>query len=333
MTTTMPAWRGGSGPDWALEEVDVPVPRDGQVLVAVYAAGLNRADLGMLGGHYRPGGVKLESFTAGLELAGEVAAVGGGVTNVAVGDRVMATTIGAFAAFALADARQVLRVPDSVSFADAAALPVALTTEHDALVTQGGFVADHRVLITGASSGVGMIGIQMARALGASQVIATTTSASKRDALVAVGADVVIDTSQDPLAETVREATDGAGIDVTLDHVGGDLVADLIAATRPLGTIINIGRLGGSTATIDLDRLAFGRVRLVGTTFSIRTADERAAVAEALVPDVLPAVANGGIRPIVDEVISFDEATRAADRMRSNTAVGKLVLDMSELHR
>ncbi len=330
--TTMPALRGGAGPDWVLEEIDVPTPRPGQALVRVEAAGLNRADLGMLLGTYRPGGVSLRSFTAGLELAGTVEAVGSAVTGVAVGDRVMGTTLGAFAAYALADARQLVPVPDGISWTEAAALPVALTTEHDALVTQAGFTAGQHVLITGATSGVGMIAVQLAKALGAAQVIATTTSASKRDSLLAVGADVVVDTTHDSLADLVLGATGDRGVDVVLDHVGGALAGQLLAVTRPLGTIINIGRLGGRTAEIDLDQLAFRRLRLIGTTFSIRTADERAAVAAALLPEVLPAVGDGRISAIVDEVIPFDEAHRAAEQMRAGTSVGKLVLDLSATH-
>jgi NADPH2:quinone reductase len=330
--TTMPALRGGGGPEWVLDEIEVPTPRAGQALVRVEAAGLNRADLGMLLGTYRPGGANLGSFTAGLELAGTVAAVGDGVTDVAVGDPVMGTTLGAFAAYAIADARQLVPVPDGVSWTDAAALPVALTTEHDALVTQAGFTAGQRVLVTGATSGVGMIAVQLAKALGAAAVIATTTSASKRGALAEVGADVVVDTTAEPLAAVVLAATDGRGVDVVLDHVGGALAGQLLAATRPLGTIINIGRLGGATAQIDLDQLAFRRLRLIGTTFSIRTADERAAVAAALVSDVLPAVGDGRIRAIVDEVIPFADAHRAADRMRSGAAIGKLVLDLAAVH-
>jgi len=330
MSSQMIALTGGTGPEWERREVDVPSPRPGQLLVRVRAAGLNRADLGMLQGTYNPAGRPLRTFTAGLELAGEVAAVGDEVAGWAVGDRVMGTTLGAFAPYALVDHRHVVPAPESTAWTDAAALPVALITEHDALVTQAGFVAGQSVLVTAASSGVGLVAVQLAKALGAALVIGTSTSASKIDAVLGAGADRVVDTTAERLSEVVRSMTDDAGVDVVLDHVGGDVFADLLPATRPRGTIVNIGRLGGLTARMDLDQLSFRRLRVIGTTFSIRTAEERAEVAAALSTDVLPAVAAGKIRPIVDSVFAFDDAPLALARLRSNRAIGKIVLEMPD---
>jgi NADPH:quinone reductase len=270
----------------------------------------------------------LRTFTAGLELAGVVVAVGEGVTDHLVGLPVMGTTVGAFATYALMDHRLAIPVPSSLSWTDAAALPVALTTEHDALVTQAGFLAGQSVLVVGATSGIGMVAVQMAKALGASLVIGTTTSDSKMVAVRSAGAGLVLNTSTGNLAHAVLEATDGVGVDVVLDHVGGELFEQLPSATRMQGTIVNIGRLAGATTTLNLDTVAFRRIRIQGTTFSVRTTDERAAVAAALTPDVLPAVEDGRIRPIVDTVIPFDHAQDAADRLRANQAVGKLVLEL-----
>ncbi len=331
MPARMVALVGGVGPQWERREIDVPVPRPGQLLVRVRAAGLNRADLHMLRGTYNPTASTLRTFTAGLELAGEVAVVGAGVEGFEVGDRVMGTTLGAFAPFALVDHRHVIPVSAALSWTDAAALPVGLTTEHDALVTQAGFEAGQHVLITGATSGVGLVGVQLAKALGASSVTATTTSPSKTDALLHAGADHVVDTTESRLSDSVAALTGGAGVDVTLDHVGGDLFAELLSATRSLGTIVNIGRLGGSSATVDLDQLAFRRLRVIGTTFSIRTAEERGQVFAALRADVLPALADGRILPIVDSVFTFDDAQFAADRAGSNEAIGKIVIEMSDV--
>jgi NADPH:quinone reductase len=158
--------------------------------------------------------------------------------------------------------------------------------------------------------------VQLAKALGADLMIATTTSDTKADALTAVGADVVVNTTAEDLAEIVTRATGGTGVDIVLDHVGGELFSRLFAATRVGGTIINIGRLAGPKATIDLDELSFRRLRVLGTTFSIRTAEERGEVAAALVPEVLPAVADGRIRPVVDSVFPFEEAKRACARQQ-----------------
>lgn len=326
--TTMPALIGRAGSDWTLREVDVPTPAAGQALVRVRAAGVNRADLAMLDGGYLTTLDDPVDYPAGLELAGEVAAVGEGVDGLALGTRVMGTTLGAFAAYAVVNHRHLLPVPDGVELVVAGGLPVGLTTEHDALVTQAGFTSGANVLIVGATSGVGMIGVRMAKALGAGTVIATTTSAAKVPALRDAGADLVVDTRAEDLTAAVLAATDGVGADIALDHVGGDLFAQLLTATRPRGTVVNIGRVGGSRSTIDLDTLSFRRMRVLGTTFSTRSDDERAEVAAALEADVLPAVADGRIRPVIDEVIPLHEAKRAADRLRANDVVGKLVIEM-----
>ncbi|MFJ8108339.1 zinc-binding dehydrogenase [Streptomyces sp. NPDC096132] len=328
MATTMRALLGGAGPDWEIREVDVPTPGPGQVLVRVGAAALNRADLYMLQGTYNPNAKTSDLFTAGFELAGEVTALGEGVENVVVGERVIGVTLGAFAPWALVDHRHLVAVPGTLEWTEAAALPVGLATEYDALVTQAGFTAGQSVLVVGATSGIGLLAVQLAKALGASQVIATTTSDSKADILKSVGADLVVDTRAESLGEAVRAATGDAGVDIVLDHVGGQLFAETFQATRVGGTIVNIGRLAGAESTVDLDQLAFRRLRVLGTTFSVRTPEEIADVCAALVPEVVPAVADGRVRAVVDRVFAFEEAKAAADHMRSDEAVGKIVLEM-----
>ena len=325
----MRALVGGTGPDWEKREVEVPSPGPGQVLIRVHAAGLNRADLYMLEGAYNPDSKTSAVYTAGLELAGEIAAVGDGVTSVIVGERVCGAGLGAFADYALLDARHVIKLPGSLSWIDAGALPVGIVTEHDALVTQAGFTAGQSVLVSGGTTAIGLIGVQMAKALGASMILATTTSANKTAALKAAGAEVAIDTSAAGLTDAVLKATKGVGVDVVLDHVGGQLFADAFAATRVGGTVINIGRLGGPASTVDLNTLSFRRLRILGTTFSVRTPVELACVCAAVKPDVMPAVAGGRIRPLVDRVFDFDDAKKAADYLRTNQAVGKVVLRVS----
>jgi NADPH:quinone reductase len=327
---SMRALVGGAGPDWEEREVDIPAPAPGQVLIRVHAAGLNRADLYMLDGSYNPNSKTSAVFTAGLELAGEIAALGDGVSGVRGGDRVCGAGLGAFADYALLDARHVILVPPSLSWTDAAALPVGIATEHDALITQGGFSSGQSVLVIGGTTAIGLIAIQMAKALGASLVAATTTSTTKTSALIAAGADLAINTSTDGLAEAVLAATSGIGVDLVLDHIGAQLFADALAATRVGGTVVNIGRLGGPESTIDLNNLSFRRLRVFGTTFSVRTPDELAAVCAAVRPEVMPAVADGRIRPVVDRVFAFEDAKKAADYLRTNQALGKLVLRISE---
>lgn len=322
---TMSALIGRAGGDWTLTETPLPTLWPGQALIRVHAAGVNRADLSMLEGTYLTNRDDPWEYPAGLELAGEVAALGEGVTNVAVGDRVMGTTLGAFSDYAAVNAAHLVPVPEGIDWTVAGALPVGLTTEHDALVTQAGFTAGDTVLIVGATSGVGLIGLRLAKALGG-RVIATTTSASKADALRDAGADVVVDTRATDLTTAVLDATDGVGADIALDHVGGDLFASLLTAVRPQGTIINIGRVAGPKATIDLDDLSFRRLRVIGTTFSTRSDEERAEVAARLAEEVLPAVADGRILPVIDEVLPLAEAHRAEARLRANEAIGKIVL-------
>lgn len=328
-TSTMRALLGGAGPDWEVRDVPVPTPGPGQVLVRVRAAALNRADLYMLQGTYSPDARTSELFTAGFELAGEIEAVGAGVESVGVGARLIGVTLGAFAPYALVDHRHVVVVPGTLGWTEAAGLPVGLATEYDALVTQAGFRAGQSVLVVGGTSSIGLLAVQLAKALGASRVIATTTSDGKADTLRAVGADVVVNTATENLAEAVGAATDGTGADIVLDHVGGPLFADTFLATRVGGTVVSIGRLAGAESSVDLDRLAFRRLRVLGTTFSVRTPEEIADVCAALVPEVVPAVADGRVRAVVDRVFAFDDAKAAADRMRSNEALGKIVLDMA----
>jgi NADPH:quinone reductase-like Zn-dependent oxidoreductase len=319
---------GGVAADWQVREVEVPKPGPGQLLVRVRAAGLNRADLYMLEGAYSPNTKTGNAYTAGFELAGEVASIGSEVEGFAVGDRVMGSTLGAFAPCALLDQRHALAVPGWLGWSEAAALPVGLSTEHDALVTQGGFQPGDSVLVVGATSSIGLLAIQLAKALGAGLVLATTTSEQKQPQLTTAGADVVINTRTEGLAERTTEATGGSGVDIVLDHVGGQLFAELLPATRIGGMIVNIGRLAGPECTINLDQLSFRRLRVRGTTFSVRTPEERAEVCAALKADVLPAVADGRIQAVIDRVVPFDGAQSAAERMRANEAAGKIVLEL-----
>jgi NADPH:quinone reductase-like Zn-dependent oxidoreductase len=328
MTEMMQAFIGGVGAEWELREIAVPAPDPGEMLVRVRAAALNRADLLMLDGSYNPSTTTPGAYTAGFELAGEVVAAGEGVRDFSIGDRVMGNANGAFAPYAVMDERLAITVPGSLDLLEAAALPVALYTEHDALVTQGGFTAGDTVLVVGAASSIGLVAVQMAKALGAALVIATTTSDRKVSHILSVGADLVVNTSAEDLSEKVLEATGGAGVDIALDHVGGDLFAELLAATRIGGLILNIGRLGGSRSTIDLDQLSYRRLRVIGTTFSVRTTDARAEVYAALAPEVVPAVADGRIRAVVDRVLPFADARRAAKLLRANEPIGKLLLEM-----
>ncbi|BCY08639.1 zinc-binding dehydrogenase [Actinoplanes sp. L3-i22] len=327
---TMRTLIGGLGPDWVLRaDADLPAMRLGAVRVRVVAAALNRADLYMLEGTYHPNMKTGDVYPAGMEFAGVVETSSPLAPHLPVGTRVMGVTMGAFADYALCDPRTLLPVPEGLSLTDAAALPVGLATEHDALVTLAGFTPGDTVLVIGGTTGIGLLAIQLAKALGAATVIATTTSANRRHLLAEAGADHIVDTRTEDLTKSVLEATGGRGADITLDHVGGTLFASLPGATRVGGTIVNIGRLAGPATELNLDEVSYRRQRLIGTTFSVRTPEELGAVCAALLAEVIPAVAAGKITARVDQIFSPEQAASAAERLRANTAAGKIVLSFA----
>ncbi|MGW6007404.1 zinc-binding dehydrogenase [Streptomyces sp. NPDC055210] len=328
---TMRALIGGKGQDWTVERIDLP-EQLGAVRVQVMAAGLNRADLYALDGTYTANSQGEGPFTAGMEIAGVVETSSLFAPRLPVGTRVMGITAGAFADYALCHPRMLVPIPDGLGFEEAATLPVGLITEHDALVTQAGFEPGHSVLVVGGTSSVGLVGIQLAKALGAGTVIATTTSKDKTAVLLAAGADIAVDTRTESLADAVLAATGGKGADITLDHVGGDLFTTLASATAVGGTIVSIGRLAGASTGIDLDTLAFRRQKLIGTTFSIRSRAELGDVVAALHEEVLPAVADGRITPRLDTVFPAERAKDAADLLRADGATGKVVLSFADAH-
>lgn len=326
MPETRRALLGGRDTAWVVDDVSVPPLGPHDILVEVKAASLNRVDLDMLTGAYN-GNDSTQDYVAGREAAGLVHSVGSEVQHLRPGCAVMgATPQGGFSTLAVMDSRHTVTVPQEISWEEAGSLPIALSTEHDALVTQAGFTEGDTVLFLGGSSAIGIIGIQMAKALGAAHVIATTTHNDKIQTLLNVGADTVVNTTDDNWPQQVLDATHGTGVDIVLDHLAGQPLADALPCTRIGGTIINIGRLAGRSSTISLDALSFRRLRLQGTTFSVRTAEERGAVYTALLDHVIPGVRDGSIRPLIDSVRPHTEANLAADLLRTGSPLGKIVL-------
>lgn len=325
MPETMTALFGGTGPDWTARRVPVPEPGPGQIVVRARATALNNADAAMLADADPTAGGTGHEYQAGYEFAGEVTAVGEGVDTPAVGERVMGTTPGSFAEYVLADHRHVLPVPDELGYEEACALPTGLLTEHGALMVAG-FRAGQSVLITGATSSIGLIGVQIAKALGAGQVVATTRSAAKRDLLIRAGADTVVVTGEQDLTQAVLGATEGEGVDVALDHVGGPTFAACLPATRTDGAVVNIGRLDRAASTVDLDALACRHLRVAGVSFGFTRPAELGHVIATAGMHLLEAVADERVRPLIDTTPSFDTADKAAERLRSHQAHGKIVL-------
>ncbi|GAB2665982.1 NAD(P)H-quinone oxidoreductase [Saccharopolyspora gloriosae] len=318
----MRAWLTAPGERWDLAERPVPEAGAFQVLVRVRAAAVNRADLDEADGSYRPRGTGTDRHVAGSDVTGEVVDVGSDVTGVRIGDRVLAMVEGALAEYVALDHRLVIPVPARLTAEQAAALPSALMTEYDALIRQGGMPPGGSVLITAGTSGVGLIGAEIARWAGAGAVAVTTTRAQAPPELAGRGLRVITG----GIGGLRGAVADGLRADLIVDHTGGDWLDELIAATRIGGTIMQVGRLAGRRAALDLDRLALRRVRIVGTTFRTRDDEQRAAIAAAIRRDLSAAVDSGEITPVVARTVPFAEADRAVELLRGGGLVGKVVV-------
>ncbi|HET9617523.1 MAG TPA: zinc-binding dehydrogenase [Pseudolabrys sp.] len=307
-----------------LRDIPQPKPQPFQILVRVKAAGLNRADLAASrgsGGHGSVGG------TVGIDWAGEVVEVGSEVKGgFKPGDRVMCAGSGGYAEYAVADWGRVVPMPADISFEDAATLPVALGTMHDALVTNGRLKRGESVLIQGASSGVGLMAMQIAKLLGAKIVIGTSTNAGRRARLKEFGADLAVDTSDPKWPDLVLEATGGAGVNLMIDQVSGALMNASMRATAILGRIVNVGRLGGGKAEFDFDLHANRRIAYIGVTHRTRSVDELREETRAMWADLADAVKARKLTLPIDRVFPLAEAKAAQEYMRANKHFGKILL-------
>lgn len=309
-----------------LRDIATPVPKPDEVLVRVRAAGLNRADLAVAAGH-RHGAIGGPGTVVGLEFAGEVAGVGAAVQGLREGDRVMCSGGAAFAEYAVADWGRVSRIPDAnMGFEQAATLPVALQTMHDAVVTNGRLARGEAVLIQGASSGVGLMGMQIAKAMGARLVIGTSTNAMRRARLAEFGADLAIDTGEAGWSRHVLAATEGRGVELIVDQVSASVANENLKATAILGRIVNVGRLGGARGEFDYDLHALRRIAYIGVTFRTRSIEEVREINRRMRADLWEAVEAGKLALPIDRVFALDEAAEALAYMKANRHFGKLVL-------
>ena len=311
----------------AITDVAKPTPTGTQVLVRVRACGLNRADLGMTKGHAHgaAGGV---GTVLGMEWAGEVAELGPDAKGLKVGDKVMGSGTAAFAEYTLADHGRLFHAPSNMNFDEAATLPIALTTMHNAVVTNGALQPGQRVLIQGASSGVGLMAMQIAKLKGASLVIGSSTDATRRARLTEFGADLAIDSSDPAWVDQVREATAGEGVDLIVDQVSGSVANQNLAATKVLGRIVNVGRLGGTHADFNFDLHAARRITYVGVTFRTRSIAEIREIFAEVKRDIWGSVESRTLRLPIDSVFAFDDIGRAFARMEENKHLGKIVVTL-----
>ena len=310
----------------ALMEVEAPKPRPGEIQARVHAAALNRVDIAMARGHVHGGAGGLGNVL-GVEWAGEVTALGDGVTGYEIGQRVMGSGSGAFAEFTVADAGRINPIPDgNLDFETAAGLPVALQTMHDAVVTNGALKAGQAVLIQGASSGVGLMGLKIAKEMGAGLVIGSSTNPERRARLAEFGADLAIDSSDKTWVKQVLEATGGQGVDLIVDQVSGPTMNDNLAATRVTGRIVNVGRLGGDKAEFNFDLHAQRRITYVGVTFRTRSRAEVREINRRMIADLGPALAAGRMTLPIDKAFAFEDLAGALAHMRANLHLGKIIL-------
>ena len=324
----MKAWFTVPGPQGAvfeLREAAPPSPGPGQVVVAVHAAGTNRGEL-IRGAQLRSGNPAAAPARAGTEFAGEIATLGEGVTGWKPGDRVMGRAVGSYAEYTAASPRALMRIPDGMSWAAAAAIPNVFVTAHVALVTNAAMGPGESVVVTAGPSGVGTAAIQIARHLGANPVVATTRRPAKAAALRALGAHEVVDTRDGGWVDAVMQATGGRGVDVIIDQVGGPMLAGNIATLALEGRLVSVGRNAGRVGDCDLDEVARKRASIIGVTFRTRTPEESLACSERFTRHLLDAVTSGALRPVLDRTFPFERLTDAHAYMLSDAQTGKIVL-------
>jgi len=310
-----------------MRDIPQPRPKPNEVLVKVRAAGLNRADLTTARGlpHGSHGGV---GAAVGVEWAGEVVETGSEVQGFKAGERVMCSGNGGYAEYAVGDWGRVHSIPDGMSFEQAAVLPVALATLHNALVTAGRLKAGESAMIQGASSGVGLMGLQIAKFLGAKPVIGSATNDERRGRLKEFGADVAVDTRDPAWPDQVLAATGGKGVDVVVDMLSGPVVAQTMKAMAVLGRIVNVGRLAGTKAEFDFDLHALRRIDYIGVTFRTRSLEEVREIGRGMRADLWDAVEAGKLMLPIDRRFPLTEAVEAQAHMRANRHFGKIILTM-----
>jgi putative PIG3 family NAD(P)H quinone oxidoreductase len=300
------------------------------VLVRVRAAALNRADVLQRRGLY-PAPPGFVQDIPGLEFAGEVAEVGSEVRALTVGQRVFGITAGgAQAEYVLVPESHLVEIPSNLDWAEAAAVPEAFITAHDALFTQAHLEMGERVLVHAAGSGVGLAAIQLARAGGAI-AYGTSRTAEKLERARGFGLDEGVAVGDDPaiFAEAVREWTKGSGVEVILDLVGGTYLAANLDSLAMKGRLMLVGTTGGQSAALPFGVVMGKRLQMTGTMLRARSVEEKASATRRFAAHVVPLLARGIVRPVIDKVYRMDEAREAHERMESNASFGKIVLKIS----
>lgn len=310
------------------EDVPSPVYGAEDILVSVAATALNRADLLQRMGFY-PNPFPQGPEIPGLEFSGTVKAVGERVTAWRVGDHVMGIVSGgAYAEELVLHERQAMAVPAGMSLHDAAAIPEVFITAWDALVVQGGLTSGRWAMVHAGASGVGTAAIQICKAIGARIIV--TCSSGKVQSCKDLGADVVVDYTSQDFVEEVKRATNGAGVDTILDVIGGDYVEKNIASLAVKGHIIQVGVMAGKPVPFNVGLLLAKRASITGTVLRARPLDEKIAITQRFVAEMLPLFATGALKPVIDSTYNFADIARGHEYMASNSNVGKIVVRIAD---
>lgn len=306
-----------------VHEVPRPVPAAGEVLVKVHAAGLNRGELAvrskLVSGRPQP---------SGIEFAGEIVELGAGAGRRRIGERVMGHWRAGQAEFVAVDERLLVPVPERLSWVDAGGWLNVFTTAHDAIVTNARLQRGEAILISAASSGIGIAALQIARLLGARPVIGSSRSPAKLEALRACGLEAGIDANAATYVQDVRAATADQGVAVVIDSVGANVLNQNLACAALGGRIVSVGRLAAESGEINLDLLAFKRIKLIGVTFRTRTLEQRIECVRRCAEDLLQPLADGLLTPMVQRTFRIDDIAAAHACMERDEHIGKLVLEI-----
>ena len=304
----------------------VPQPASGEALIRVAAAGVNRPDAIQRAGNYPPPAG--QSDIPGLEVSGEIVALGDGASGVSIGDTVCALTPGGgYAEYCIAPASHCLSVPDGISVTDAAGIPETSFTVWHNVFQRAYLQKGERFLVHGGSSGIGTTAIQLAKAFGA-KVFTTAGSREKCDACEALGADLAINYKEEDWVAVLRENTEKQGVDVILDMVGGNYIQKNIDSLNWDGRLSIIAFLTGAKAELMLARFMVKRQTMTASTLRAQSDAAKAAIAAELREKVWPLFVSGKVKPIIDSILPLSEAAKAHERMESSTHIGKIILQI-----
>jgi NADPH2:quinone reductase len=312
-----------------VRDLPKPAPKANEVLIRVKASSLNRADLLVALGHQH-GSVGGVGARIGLECSGEIEAVGTEVKDFKAGDRVMASAPGGFAEYVVTDAGRAHRIPgNNMSYEQAACFPVALQTMHNAVVTAGRLKRGETLLMQGASTGVGLMGMQIGKLMGASLVLGTSTNPERRARLEEFGCDIALDSSDPNWPKAVKKATGDKGVNLIVDLISGGVMNQNLEAAALLGRIVNVGRLGGMKGEFDFDLHALKRIDYIGVTFRTRTVDEVREINRLMRADLWPAIESGKLSLPIYKTYPLDDIAAALSLMHANKHFGKVVIVVS----